>query len=90
MAPRSAAHDVVGRVVAALATLGAGTPRRAAVVFAPPADADRCTDPVTLPVALRVRGARVRPGRAALAFTGKAAGRGADRDQLKLLCVPAS
>jgi hypothetical protein len=89
MAPRSTAKQVVSTALGAVTTLAGGTPRRAAVVFSPPfADANRCTETITLPVALRTRGARTRPGKAVLQVTGKANGRGKDVDRLKLICMP--
>jgi hypothetical protein len=91
MAPRSAARQLVSEVLGAVASVGGGTPRRAAVLFAPPFAAEnQCTAPVQVGVALRTRGRRTRPGKAVLAVVGKAAGRGRDADKVKLFCMPAS
>ena len=89
MSPHSAARTLVGEMLAAVATVAGGTPKRAAVVFAPPfTGANACTASMPVEVAVRTRGKRSRPGKAVLQVTGKAAGRGADVDRVKLLCMP--
>jgi sugar lactone lactonase YvrE len=89
MSPHSAARTLVGEMLAAVATVAGGTPKRAAVVFAPPfTGANACTASMPVEVAVRTSGKRSRPGKAVLQVTGKAAGRGADVDRVKLLCMP--
>jgi hypothetical protein len=77
-------------MLSAVATVAGGTPKRTAVVFAPPfTGANACTASMPVEVAVRTHGKRSRPGKAVLQITGKAAGRGADIDRVKLLCMPA-
>jgi len=89
MSPHSAARTLVGEMLGAVATVAGGTPKHAAVVFAPPfTRANACTASMPVEVAVRTRGKRSRPGKAVLQVTGKAAGRGADVDRVKLICMP--
>ena len=89
MSPRSAARALVTEMLGAVATAAGGTPKRAAVVFAPPfTAANACTASMPVEVAVRTGGKRSRPGKAVLRIVGKGAGRGGDADRVKLLCMP--
>jgi hypothetical protein len=80
----------VGEALAAFAGLAGAGRRGAGLTFTPALEEPtRCTTPTALTVPLRAGGARLRPGRAVLASVGKASGRGADADRVKLVCVPA-
>src|SRR5262249_2195604 len=85
MSPRSAGRMLVGEAMAVLGAVGAGSAHGAAFVFSPPlATANACTRAVTVPVALRGKASRRRPGRAVLAVTARGARRGRDADTVKL------
>jgi cysteine-rich repeat protein len=49
-----------------------------------------CMQPVTVEVAVRRRGKKVKPEKTALVLSAKAAGLGRDRDTVRLVCRPAS